>query len=61
METQLTILERRIDELLASVDLPRESEPIPKEEEAETAAGSGAAAEEEKGLDVSGEKEEIPR
>ena len=36
METQLTILERKIDELLASVDLPSELDPIPPEEQIET-------------------------
>ena len=43
METQLTSLERRIDDLLASVDLPSESEPIPKEEEGKAAAAAAAA------------------
>lgn len=36
METQLTILERKIDELLASVDLPSELDPIPPEEQIES-------------------------
>lgn len=36
METQLTILERKIDELLASVDLPSELDPIPPEEDIDT-------------------------
>ena len=33
METQLTVLERKIDELLASVELPSELDPIPPEED----------------------------
>lgn len=32
MESQLTVLERKIDELLTSVDLPGEQDDIPKEE-----------------------------
>lgn len=32
MESQLTALERKIDELLSSVDLPGEQDNIPKEE-----------------------------
>ena len=32
MESQLMILERKIDDLLASVDLPGEQDDIPKEE-----------------------------
>lgn len=47
METQLAILERKIDELLASVDLPSERDPIPPEEESLDVAG---------GLDGAGEE-----
>ncbi|MCJ1467408.1 hypothetical protein MMC07_006032 [Pseudocyphellaria aurata] len=54
METQLAILERKIDELLASVDLPRERDPIPPEE------GGGLHEEgglpEEEGSDEAGEE-----
>lgn len=53
METQLTILERKIDELLASVELPSELDPIPPEEqidtgeEIDTSASSGLEKEKE--------------
>ncbi len=44
MESQLTILERKIDELLASVDLPNELEPIPPEERLENFSEPGVDA-----------------
>lgn len=54
METQLTILERKIDELLASVDLPSELDPIPPEEDIDTGeeidTGTNSGPEKGKGL-----------
>lgn len=61
METQLTILERRIDELLASVDLPNELEPIPKEEEMKTVIGTGASVRDGKELETSEEEGKTTR
>lgn len=48
MESQLAILERKIDALLASVDLPSELDPIPKEEDMENAQELGTAQGQEK-------------
>lgn len=56
METQLTILERKIDELLASVDLPSELDPIPPEEDIDTGeeidTSTSSGSEKGKGLEA---------